>query len=230
MNAPQGYRFATKDDYIQLVNYLGGSEVAGGKLKKEGLSYWITPNTGATNESGFSAIGAGIRLDNGSFGNLKSSAYFGTENGGMILRYDNTALAEAFTWASNPRRGVSLRLIRNEPVGATERNIETGYVTNALGVTNLDIPIPFGYQVESIRIDSETNITGLSAKLLTGALVELETLFTAKSVTANVQKVIAADADQSIQQTDAVVRINGTKADTTKRFRVWIKLTKVVFS
>ena len=65
---------------------------------------------------------------------------------------------------------------------------------------------------------------------MTGALVELETLFTAKSVTANVQKVIAADADQSIQQTDAVVRINGTKADTTKRFRVWIKLTKVVFS
>lgn len=37
-------------------------------------------------------------------------------------------------------------------------------------------------------------------------------------------------ADQSIQQTDAVVRINGTKADTAARFRVWIKLTKVVFS
>ena len=126
--------------------------------------------------------------------------------------------------------GRSIRLIRNEPVGDNERTINTGYITNALGATNLDISIPFGYQVESVRFDSETNITGLSAKLLTGALVELETLFTAKSVTANIQKVIAADADQSIQQTDAVVRINGTKVDTTKRFRVWIKLTKVVFS
>jgi hypothetical protein len=125
---------------------------------------------------------------------------------------------------------MSVRFLRNEPVGDNERTIETGYITNTLGATNLDISIPFGYQVESVRVDSETNITGLSAKLLTGALVELETLFTAKSVTANVQKVIAADADQSIQQTDAVVRINGTKEDTTKRFRVWVKLTKVVFS
>ena len=115
-------------------------------------------------------------------------------------------------------------------MGDNERTIETGYITNALGVTNLDISIPFGYQVESVRFDSETDITGLSAKLLTGGLTELETLFTAKSITANIQKVIAADADQSIQQTDSVVRINGTKADTTKRFRVWVKLTKVVFS
>lgn len=229
-NAPAGYRFASDADYTQLINYLGGSAVAGGKVKKEGLIYWLTPNTGATNESGYSAISGGVRLDDGTFVNKTTSMYLGTEIGGRVLSYNTTSFVTAFVWTSNPRRGTYLRLIRNEPVGATERTIETGYITNALGATNLDISIPFGYQVESVRIDSETNITGLSAKLLTGALVELETLFTAKSVTTNVQKVIAADADQSIQQTDAVVRINGTKADTTKRFRVWIKLTKVVFS
>ena len=156
--------------------------------------------------------------------------YLSIYHGYAIINSSGTLARLSAYDAATEKSGQYIRLIRNEPVGANERNVETGYITNALGATNLDISIPFGYQVESIRIDSETNITGLSAKLMTSALVELETLFTAKSVTANVQKVLAADSDQSIQQTDAVVRINGTKALTSARFRVWIKLTKVVFS
>jgi len=227
-NPPAGWRVPTQADFTQLANYLGGTAVAGGKLKKEGLAYWSSPNTGATNESGFSAIGAGYRTIAGEFADLSySSRMWSSASNRLGIGY-NSLVITIDSVASG--FGYNIRLIRNEPVGASERTIETGYITNALGATNLDIIIPFGYQVESIRFDSETNITGLSAKLLTGALVELETLFTAKSVTANIQKVIAADADQSIQQTDAVVRINGTKANTASRFRVWVKLTKVVFS
>lgn len=230
--APAGYRVPTADDYTQLANYLGGTAVAGGKMKKEGLTYWDNTNTGATNESGFSTIAGGYRHASGSFLGIRTESRNYYKQGRVFLSRDNAEL-NFLNYADGAAAlafGQSVRFLRNEPVGDNERNIETGYITNALGATNLDISIPFGYQVESIRFDSETNITGLSAKLLTGALVELETLFTAKAVTANVQKVIAADADQSIQQTDAVVRINGTKTDTTKRFRVWIKLTKVVFS
>ncbi len=221
---------ATREDFTQLANYLGGLSIAGGKMKKDGLTYWNSPDSGATNESGFSAIGTGRRHVGGSFDLIKIQNRLWAADSGVIPSLNATSTDLQMAFGQGFRWGCPIRLIRNEPVGATERNIETGYITNALGATNLDISIPFGYQVESVRIDSETNITGLSAKLMTGALVELETLFTAKSVTANVQKVIAADADQSIQQTDPVVRINGTKADTTKRFRVWIKLTKVVFS
>lgn len=237
LNPPPGWRVPTEADFLQLANYLGGVSVAGGKMKKEGLSYFNTPNTGATNESGFSGLGGGFRRADGSFVNLKvlgtmatADKYLSIYHGYAIINNSGTLARLSAYDAATEKSGQYIRLIRNEPVGATERNIETGYITNALGATNLDISIPFGYQVESIRFDSETNITGLSAKLYTGALTELETLFTAKSVTANVQKVIAADADQSIQQTDAVVRINGTKANTAARFRVWIKLTKVVFS
>ena len=228
-NPPSGWRVPTDADFNLLVAYLGGNSVANGKIKIEGTVYWKSPNTGATNESGLSSLGAGQRTNTGIFTDLKSTSRFWSLGKKTLFgRNDNEALVGLIN-LTEPW-GASIRLIRNEPVGATERSVETGYITNALGATNLDIPIPFGYQVESIRFDSETNITGLSAKLLTGALVELEPLFTAKSVTANVQKVIAADADQSIQQTDAVVRINGTKALTSARFRVWVKLTKVVFS
>ena len=46
-----------------LTNYLGGLNIAGGKLKATTL--WSLPNTGATNESGFTAIPSGYRYDFG---------------------------------------------------------------------------------------------------------------------------------------------------------------------
>jgi uncharacterized protein (TIGR02145 family) len=54
--APLGWHIATSDEFETLRNALGGSAVAGGKLKTAGTGRWISPNTGATNESGFSAL------------------------------------------------------------------------------------------------------------------------------------------------------------------------------
>lgn len=227
-NAPAGYTIGTYAQWLQMVTLLGGTPVAGNKMKLNGTALWAIGNVG-TNESGFTALPNGQRNADGTFSQINNKANFWTSDG-YLVTLDYNAATVTFTSGANAKIGAAVRLLRTSPVGDNERTINTGYITNALGATNLDISIPFGYQVESVRIDSETNITGLSAKLYTGALAELETLFAAKSVTANVQKVIAADADQSIQQTDAVVRINGTKANTASRFRVWVKITKVVFS
>jgi hypothetical protein len=46
---------------------LGGESVAGGKLKETGTSHWESPNTGATNESGFTALPSGYRNFAGAF-------------------------------------------------------------------------------------------------------------------------------------------------------------------
>ena len=54
---PQGYHVPTKAEWEQMINYLGGSLVAGGKLKS--TNYWIGPNVGMLNESGFSAYPSG---------------------------------------------------------------------------------------------------------------------------------------------------------------------------
>jgi uncharacterized protein (TIGR02145 family) len=59
--APQDWRVATREDWMTLIYYLGGAEDAGGKMKETGFMHWESPNTGATNTSGFTALGGGGR-------------------------------------------------------------------------------------------------------------------------------------------------------------------------
>jgi uncharacterized protein (TIGR02145 family) len=74
---PTGWHVPTDSEWTTLTTYLGGDTVAGGKLKEYGTTHWATPNTGATNESGFTALPGGHHfgeyLDIGSWGYWWSS-------------------------------------------------------------------------------------------------------------------------------------------------------------
>ncbi len=63
---PTGWKVPSESDWSQLVDYLGGDQVAGGALKVIGTEYWNDPNS-ATNSSMFSAVGGGYRSDKGVF-------------------------------------------------------------------------------------------------------------------------------------------------------------------
>lgn len=65
--APQGWHIPTNNEITVLINYLGGVNIAGGKLKAVGTQYWLTPNSGATNSSNFSAVGSGNRKFDSTF-------------------------------------------------------------------------------------------------------------------------------------------------------------------
>jgi uncharacterized protein (TIGR02145 family) len=58
---PEGWHVPEDEEYTALTDYLGSSDVAGGKMKETGTAHWNSPNTGATNESGFTALPAGYR-------------------------------------------------------------------------------------------------------------------------------------------------------------------------
>jgi uncharacterized protein (TIGR02145 family) len=69
--APQGWHVPSDAEWTTLTDFLGGGQVAGGKMKSTGTSLWSSPNTAATNESGFSGLPGGCR------GNLGSFNFFG---------------------------------------------------------------------------------------------------------------------------------------------------------
>lgn len=56
---PEGWRLPSMQDWWNLSNGLGGDEQSGGKLKQAGTSEWKSPNTDATNSSGFTALPSG---------------------------------------------------------------------------------------------------------------------------------------------------------------------------
>ncbi len=115
--APVGYHIPTNDDWTNLINYLGGMFVAGGKMKEVGTTYWLTPNTGATNSSGFTGLPGGCRIGGGSFYDIGaygiwwSSTEFTTSN--SWARYLLYSTNSTDRYNTTKTTGVSVRCVKD---------------------------------------------------------------------------------------------------------------------
>lgn len=119
--APEGWHVASKYDWDLLAKNLGGELVAGGKLKEQGIKEnntgkWLSPNTGGTNESGFTAIPGGVR--NGSiFFNINKFGFYWTSSeyqNGQAWRYElGYNSSSLFSTTSASTLGFSVRCIKN---------------------------------------------------------------------------------------------------------------------
>jgi uncharacterized protein (TIGR02145 family) len=114
---PEGWRIPGKNDWQQLVQSLGDSTDAGGKLKVEGLTQWHSPNKGADNSSNFSALPAGIRYFEGTYSSLSYfTAYWsGTASDTSSLYFISLSYldAKASSGSKSKKHGFSIRCIRN---------------------------------------------------------------------------------------------------------------------
>lgn len=112
--APTGYRVPTKTDWDNLITCLGGTSVAGGKMKSEKL--WNPPNTGATNEGLLDVIPGGARLNNGIFNNIGDFAYLwsATDSNANIAfnAFLSKTNANATVVENIKKSGFSVRLIK----------------------------------------------------------------------------------------------------------------------
>jgi uncharacterized protein (TIGR02145 family) len=71
---PTGWHVPSDAEWTTLTTFLGGESIAGRKLKETGTTHWQSPNTGATNETGFTALPSGFRNYDGLF----SPGYYGS--------------------------------------------------------------------------------------------------------------------------------------------------------
>ena len=115
--APAGYHVPSDAEWTDLTNFLGGLSVAGGKLKETGISHWQSPNTGATNETGFTALPGGYRYFTGIFGVITVTGNWWSETEGDAtyawyydLNYDKSSIDRSGNYTQG---GFSVRCIRN---------------------------------------------------------------------------------------------------------------------
>lgn len=115
--APAGWHIPGDKDWEELFSNLGGFEIAGGKMKETGNMHWLTPNTGATNSSGFQGLPGGFRYINGTFFDLGASVSWwnkieasATDAWAYGLSNETGGIG---TDGSYKQNGLSVRCIRN---------------------------------------------------------------------------------------------------------------------
>jgi uncharacterized protein (TIGR02145 family) len=100
---PTGWHVPSDAEWTILTNYLGGANVAGGMLKEIGLVHWQTPNTSATNSTGFTALPSGTRNYLGTYASLLTYGcwWSGTEGSTtslgwyQVLAYNNGTIVRS---------------------------------------------------------------------------------------------------------------------------------------
>ncbi len=113
---PSGWHLPSMQDWWYLSGYLGGDAVAGGKMKQGGNSGWKSPNAGATNSSGFTALSSGRGGDK-SKEHFGSATFFWTNvddddatSWCAALYFDREAL---LLFPANKKDSYSVRCIKN---------------------------------------------------------------------------------------------------------------------
>lgn len=124
--APTGWHVPSDSEWSVLINYLGGVGNAEAKLREVGVSHWSTPNSGATNESGFTALPGGTRSSGypvNEFVNISNYGFWwsSTSNGAngeakyRGLSYDGAIFGEngSITTPMSITNGLSVRCVKN---------------------------------------------------------------------------------------------------------------------
>jgi len=113
---PAGWHVPSDAEWTTLINFLGGDSIAGGKMKT--TTGWQAPNTGATNESGFSGLPGGTRyfLD-GSFNTIGNVGTWWSSSelnaGNAWYRTLGYSSGNAYRNYYGKRYGLSVRCLRD---------------------------------------------------------------------------------------------------------------------
>jgi uncharacterized protein (TIGR02145 family) len=124
---PTGWHVPTDAEWNVLIANLDPSYIptangtqsttAGGKMKSTGTQYWLSPNTGATNSSGWSGLPGGYRYYNGTFYSIgvyggwwSSTEYYTNGAWSRGLNYNSGVVSRGYDYETS---GFSVRCLRD---------------------------------------------------------------------------------------------------------------------
>ena len=113
---PEGWHVPTDAEWASLETFLGGISIAGGKMKEEGTLHWQSPNTGATNESGFTGLPGGYRDLDGVYHAIGRYGEWWTSTGSTDAAWDRHLVNDitSIVRSSNDKNdGFSVRCIQD---------------------------------------------------------------------------------------------------------------------
>jgi len=136
---PSGWHVPSDSDWTTLTDFLGGVNIAGGSMKDTGFEHWLSPNAGATNQSGFSAFGAGYYGGSGTNFTIKATASFSASSEATLTDgYVRELVYSGLTVTRNNRiktNAFSVRCMRNPGSSTYSPTVTTSAATNITQTT-----------------------------------------------------------------------------------------------
>jgi len=160
---PTGWHVPSLAEWVTLINYVGAA-TAGGKLKEIGTTRWLTPNTGAVDAWGFTAVGNGFYYL-GTFWELGQSANFWASDGLVIISYTSAGITVTPFVLIIPTAYIGVRLISDTIVPVTYGVLYNWYAaTYNIGGASI---APTGWHVPS-NAEWATLVTTLGGAAVAG--------------------------------------------------------------
>ncbi|MDP2401900.1 MAG: FISUMP domain-containing protein, partial [Actinomycetota bacterium] len=171
---PTDWHIPNDAEWTMLTNYAGGESVAGGKLKSTRIApiahpRWDSPNSGATDQYGFSAFPGGYRSYVGSFYNMGSTGYWWSASESSAtyawirrISYDH---AYFYRYGSGKTYGFSVRCVRDEGGSIIllgdancDGNINVLDIITMINYIMSLNPEPFCFQNADVNGDTNINV------------------------------------------------------------------------
>jgi uncharacterized protein (TIGR02145 family) len=118
---PTGWHVPKDEEWTTMINYLGGTSVAGGMLKETGILHWAGQNAGATNETGFTALPGGYRsAGDGAFSSIGNLGFWWSASDAKttapgkawyVVMHD--FLSTALRFDKDKEHGLSIRCVKD---------------------------------------------------------------------------------------------------------------------
>ena len=171
---PEGWHLPGLAEWETLTDYQGGAEIAGGKMKESGFNHWHEPNTGATNESGFTALPGGYVSEDGQFQVLRYTGFWWSAT---IEVHNDTnykeflilgeSIAEAQYWGtSGQQEAFSVRCLKDNTLNSSTKYLQNNLIlypnpaNNRIffqGITNYSSAEFFVYNMNGTLIYQKNN-------------------------------------------------------------------------